>query len=340
MAEKKILLITGGAGYIGSHAVVAFEQAGYRTVIIDNLVNSSRDTLNGIEKILGYCPDFYECDIQDWEWLEKIFQKYDFDGVIHFAGLKAVGESCDHVGRYHENNVGGSLVLFGMMQKYGVQKIVFSSSATVYRSDNISPLTEDMPTGTTNPYGTTKLVIEKLLEDYSRHTGWSVTILRYFNPIGAHPSGWIWESPQGVPNNLLPYVLDVALGKRDMLYIFGDDYDTPDGTGVRDYIDVNDLVEAHICAYTSLWSGYRVYNVWTGKGYSVLEIVHLVEEISWKKIRTQIVWRRQGDLAQVYAGIHWITTQLNWLAKRSIFDSLSTSWQYSSKLRSTTNNDI
>ncbi len=328
MAEKKILLITGGTGYIGSHAVVAFEQAGYRTVIIDNLVNSSRDSLIGIEKILGYCPDFYECDIQDWEWLEKIFQKYDFDGVIHFAGLKAVGESCDHVGRYHENNVGGSLVLFGMMQKYGVQKIVFSSSATVYRSDNISPLTEDMPTGTTNPYGTTKLVIEKLLEDYSRHAGWSVTVLRYFNPIGAHPSGWIWEAPQGVPNNLLPYVLDVALGKRDTLYIFGNDYDTLDGTGVRDYIDVNDLVEAHIMAYEKLTSWFFLYNVGTGEGHSVLEMIDLMEEISWKKIDYEVVERRSGDLATVYAGTNLIIDLLHWIPKRNAQDSILTSLNF------------
>jgi UDP-glucose 4-epimerase len=215
-------------------------------------MNSSRDSLSGIEKILSYCPDFYECDIGDRKGLEHIFAKYTFDGVIHFAGLKAVDESCSEIGRYHTNNVGGSMVLFSVMEQYGVKKIIFSSSATVYRADNPLPYTEDMVLGTTNPYGTTKLVIEKLLEDYARNGGWSITTLRYFNPIGAHPSGYIGEMPQGKPNNLLPYILDVARGKREKVFVFGDDYDTADGTGVRDYIDVNDLIDAHILAYEKL----------------------------------------------------------------------------------------
>ncbi len=331
MSEKKNILITGGTGYIGSHAVVAFEEAGYRTVIIDNLVNSSRDTLIGIEKILGYCPDFYEWDIRNQEWLEPIFQKYHFDGVIHFAGLKAVGESCDHVGRYHENNIGGSLVLCGMMQKYKVQKIVFSSSATVYRSDNISPLTEDMPTGTTNPYGTTKLVIEKLLEDYSLHAGWSVTTLRYFNPIGAHSSGWIWETPQGVPNNLLPYILDVALGKREKVFVFGNDYDTPDGTGVRDYIDVNDLVEAHISSYKSIKKGNHIYNIWTGHWKSVLDVIKVVQNTSGKKIDLEMISRRWGDLGSVYANVSKIYTDLWWFSKRGFATSIESAWNFISR---------
>ena len=207
---QKNILITGGAGYIGSHTVVAFEQAGYKTVIIDNFANSDHSNLNGITKILGYSPDFYECDITDSQNLDKIFAKYSFDGVLHFAGLKSVSESCTKVGEYQEKNIFGSIVLLQIMEKYDVRKIIFSSSATVYAQENISPLTEEMPTNTTNPYGTSKLIIEKLVEDYVKHKDFQATILRYFNPIGAHESGFIGEKPNSVPNNLLPYVLDVA----------------------------------------------------------------------------------------------------------------------------------
>lgn len=249
---QKIILITGGAGYIGSHAVVAFERAGYKTVIVDNFSNSDKTNLDGIDKILGYSPDFFECDISDEKIISKIFEKYNFDGVVHFAGLKAVGESCKKPLLYHENNVAGSLVLFRVMAKYGVKKIIFSSSATVYRADNLPPFTEEMALGTTNPYGTTKLHLEKILEELATFDGWSVTNLRYFNPIGAHESGFIGEKPNGIPNNLLPYVLDVALEKREKVLVFGGDYATIDGTGVRDYIDVNDLVDAHLLAYENL----------------------------------------------------------------------------------------
>lgn len=249
---QKTILITGGAGYIGSHAVVAFEQVGYKTVIIDNFVNSDETNLDGIKKILGYSPDFFECNISDETTLDGIFQAYNFDAVVHFAGLKAVGESCEKPLLYHENNVAGSLVLFRVMAKYGVKKIIFSSSATVYRADNLPPFTEEMSLGTTNPYGTTKWHLEKILEELATFDGWSVTNLRYFNPIGAHESGFIGEKPNGIPNNLLPYVLDVALEKREKVLVFGGDYATIDGTGVRDYIDVNDLVDAHLLAYENL----------------------------------------------------------------------------------------
>jgi UDP-glucose 4-epimerase len=327
----KVLLITGWTGYIWSHAVVAFEQAGYKTVIIDNLSNSSREVLSGIEKILGYCPDFFECDIRDSSWLEDIFRKYPFEGVIHFAGLKSVGESCKDIHQYQDNNVVGSIVLFWLMGRYGVRNIVFSSSATVYHRENISPLTEDMMTGTTNPYGTSKLIIEKLLEDYAFHADWSVVNLRYFNPIGAHPSGYIWEIPNGVPNNLLPYVLDVARWKREMVNVYWDDYDTPDGTWVRDYIDINDLIDAHLIAYEHIWKWAQVYNVWTGKGISVYELISMVESISKRDVPTRITEKRLWDLALVYADTSKIKNKLWWAAKREFTESIESAWNFISR---------
>jgi len=300
---QKIILITGGTGYIGSHAVVAFEQAGYQTVTIDNLSNSSLDAFDGVEKILGYRPIFHRGDIRDGDFLQGIFTEYAFDGVIHFAGLKSVGESCQNPIFYHLNNIGGSIELFRVMEEYGVRNIVFSSSATVYHSENQSPLTEDMRLGTTNPYGTTKLIIEKILEDLARDARWSVIALRYFNPIGAHSSGYIGELPNGIPNNLLPYIMDVAIGKREKVWVYGDDYDTRDGTGIRDYIDVCDLVEAHISAYQHLTSGYMPINIGTGKGMSVLEMIQMVQEATGQTISYEIAPRRSGDIAQCYADI-------------------------------------
>ena len=326
--SQKTLLITGGTGYIGSHAVVAFEQAWYKTIIVDNLVNSSTDTLSWIEKILGYCPDFYEIDIRDKKWLEEIFAKYEIDGVIHFAGLKAVGESCQNIHEYQDNNIWGSITLFGVMRQFGVKKIVFSSSATVYCSDNIPPFTEDMPTGTTNPYGTSKLIIEKLLDDYSMHAKWSVVNLRYFNPIGAHPSGYIGETPNGIPNNLLPYILGVATWKQERVFIFWDDYNTLDGTGVRDYIDVNDLVNAHILIYKNIISWCEIYNVGTGKWVSVLEMIAWVEKVSWKKIPYDIVSRRTWDLAIVFADSSKLMKRYSWKARRSLLESLTSAWNF------------
>ena len=331
MTDKKILLITGWLGYIGSHGVVAFEQAGYRVVILDSLINSSLRVLDGIEKILGYIPDFYECDIRDRVNLEKIFERYDFDGVIHFAGLKAVGESCTHIWEYHENNIVWSMMLFSVMEQFHVKKIIFSSSATVYRSDNTLPLREDAILGTTNPYGTTKLVIEQLLNDYSSHAQWAATILRYFNPIGAHPSGYIGEAPRGTPNNLLPYILDVALGKKNTIFIHWNDYDTVDGTWVRDYIDINDLVDAHIQAYQHMKTSYSVYNVGTGRWVSVREMIRWVEEISGKIIPYEFLERRLGDRAIVYASVDLIARELSWQSRRSLSESLLSAWIYTQK---------
>lgn len=325
---QKTILLTWATGYIGSHAVVAFEKAGYKTVIIDNLINSSVDSLQGISKILGYIPDFYEGDIRDRGFLISLFEKYTFDAVIHFAWLKAVGESCDHPNRYHDNNIGWSISLFWVMQEFGVKKIIFSSSATVYRADNISPITESMPLGTTNPYGTTKLVIEYLLEDMVKQKDWSVMALRYFNPIGAHPSGYIGEVPQGIPNNLLPYLFDVADAKRHMVNIYGNDYDTIDGTGVRDYIDVCDLIEAHILAYEKLDSGYEAINIWTGKGTSVFQMIGYVERASEKTIPYTVCPRRSGDIATVYCDPTLALRRLGWSAKTNIMQSVENGWMF------------
>lgn len=329
--STKTLLLTGATGYIGSHSVVAFEQAWYKAVIIDNLVNSSRDSLRGIENILGYSPDFYEWDIGDREFLRKVFSKYDFDWVVHFAGLKAVGESCENPLYYHKNNVSGSIELFEVMEKFSVRKIIFSSSATVYREDNIPPFTENMPLGTTNPYGTTKLVIEYLLWDLAMQKNWSVTSLRYFNPIGAHESGEIGETPNGIPNNLLPYILDVAIGKRKKVMVFGDKYDTIDGTGVRDYIDVWDLVMAHIAAYESLTPGYEAINIGTGKGTSVLEMIAFVEKAAGKNIPYEIVSPRPWDLGSVFCDPFYAKKKLHWEANITIEESVTRSWKFIQK---------
>ncbi len=325
---QKTLLITGGTGYIGSHAIVAFEQAGYRTVIIDNLSNSSTDTLLGIEQILGYTPDFFEGDIRDREFLISIFERYQFDAVVHFAGLKAVGESCDEPLLYHENNVGGSMTLFAVMEDYGVRKIIFSSSATVYDPIHAPEYREGQSLAATNPYGTTKLVIEYLLRDLATQKDWSVMALRYFNPIGAHPSGHIGEVPRGIPNNLLPYILDVAVGKRKQVHVYGDDYETPDGTGVRDYIDVCDLVDAHLLAYEKIEMGYEAINIGTGKGTSVLEMIRYVEEASGKHIPYGICPRRAGDIGMFYCDPTLAHTRLAWSAHTPISESVANGWRF------------
>lgn len=328
---KKTILITGGAGYIGAHAVVAFEKAGYRTVIVDNFANSDATNLRGIEKILWYAPDFYECDITDKMTLDGIFQLYHFDGVLHFAGLKAVGESCEYVEKYQEKNIFGSIVLFGTMEKYGVKKLIFSSSATVYDVKNQPPFTEEMTTNATNPYGNSKLVIEKLIADYTHHKNWSAISLRYFNPIGAHESGEIGEKPNGVPNNLLPFIFDVALGKREKVMIFGDDYTTHDGTGIRDYIDVNDVISAHLLAYEHLSAGMKMYNIGTGVGTSVLEMIHLVEKITKKPIPYTIEPRRAGDVAVILADAKKIQAEIAWKPQKSLSDAILTGWEFVKK---------
>ena len=315
------ILITGGTGFIGSHTVVELLNAGRDVVIIDNLSNSKKCVLDRIETITGKRPKFYEADLCDLAASEQVFKENKFDSVIHFAGLKAVGESVAKPLEYYRNNLDSTFNLCLLMRKYGVKKIVFSSSATVYGLPKSVPITEDFPLSTTNPYGETKLIIERILGDLCHaDPELTVAILRYFNPIGAHKSGLIGEDPQGIPNNLLPYVSKVAAGKLECLTVHGDDYDTPDGTGVRDYIHVVDLALAHLKAldWTQTHKGIDYFNVGTGNGYSVLEIVKAYEDASGKKVNYKIGPRRPGDIAECYANPEKAYRELNWKAERGI----------------------
>ena len=315
------ILITGGTGFIGSHTVVELLNAGRDVVIIDNLSNSKKCVLDRIETITGKRPKFYEADLCDLAASEQVFKENKFDSVIHFAGLKAVGESVAKPLEYYRNNLDSTFNLCLLMRKYGVKKIVFSSSATVYGLPKSVPITEDFPLSTTNPYGETKLMIERILGDLCHaDPELTVAILRYFNPIGAHKSGLIGEDPQGIPNNLLPYVSKVAAGKLECLTVHGDDYDTPDGTGVRDYIHVVDLALAHLKAldWTDTHKGIDYFNVGTGNGYSVLEIVKAYEDASGKKVNYKIGPRRPGDIAECYANPEKAYRELNWKAERGI----------------------
>ena len=326
------ILVTGGAGFIGSHTCVELLDAGYEIVVLDNFYNSNPESLNRIKKITGRDYKFYEADIRDREALDKIFAENEIEAVIHFAGLKAVGESCRKPLEYYENNIGGTITLCEAMRDAGCKKIVFSSSATVYGSENQSPLTENMKIGgTTNPYGTTKYMIELILNDiYASDNDWSITILRYFNPIGAHESGMIGENPNGIPNNLMPYVTQVAIGKLPQLSVFGDDYDTPDGTGVRDYIHVVDLALGHIKAVEKVLSasGINVYNLGTGTGYSVLDIVKAFEKASGRKVNYKIAPRRDGDLAICYSDPSKALSELGWKAERNLDRMCEDSWRW------------
>lgn len=326
------ILVTGGAGFIGSHTCVELLNAGYEIVVMDNFYNSKPESLNRIKKITGKDFPFYEADIRDRAALDKIFKENKIDAVIHFAGLKAVGESVQKPLEYYENNISGTVTLCEAMRDNGCKKIVFSSSATVYGSLNKSPLTEDMQIGgTTNPYGTTKYMIELILQDlYKSDNEWSVVVLRYFNPIGAHESGLIGENPNGIPNNLLPYVSQVAVGKLEQVSVFGDDYDTPDGTGVRDYIHVVDLALGHIKAVEKVLDTkeLNVYNLGTGKGYSVLEIINAFEKASGKKINYKIVDRRPGDLATCYSDPSKAYKELGWKAERDLAKMCEDSWRW------------
>ena len=315
------ILITGGTGFIGSHTVVELLNAGKDVVIVDNLSNSKKCVLDRIETITGKRPKFYEADLCDLAASEQVFKENKFDSVIHFAGLKAVGESVAKPLEYYRNNLDSTFNLCLLMRKYGVKKIVFSSSATVYGLPKSVPITEDFPLSTTNPYGETKLMIERILGDLCHaDPELTVAILRYFNPIGAHKSGLIGEDPQGIPNNLLPYVSKVAAGKLECLTVHGDDYDTPDGTGVRDYIHVVDLALAHLKAldWTQTHKGIDYFNVGTGNGYSVLEIVKAYEDASGKKVNYKIGPRRPGDIAECYANPEKAYRELNWKAERGI----------------------
>jgi UDP-glucose 4-epimerase len=335
---KQTILITGWAGYIWSHAVVAFEKAWYTTVIVDNFINSSYTSLQGIEKILWYKPHFVECDIRNKKKLQEIFQTYNFDWVLHFAWLKAVWESCQKPLEYFDNNISGSLVLFEVMEEFQVKNILFSSSATVYKSkENISWLIETDITGeTTNPYGTSKFLLENILNDLSQFAWFSVINLRYFNPIWAHQSGYIWENPNGLPNNLVPYIMKVAIWELDFVSVFGNDYKTIDGTWVRDYIDVIDLIEGHIKAYEYMnikntsskeWF-FQVFNLWTGKWVSVLEMIRTIEQITQQKINYQITKRRSWDLAEVYCNPKKAWEQLHWKTHISLCESITNMWKF------------
>ncbi|MBP3938879.1 MAG: UDP-glucose 4-epimerase GalE [Clostridia bacterium] len=326
------ILVTGGAGYIGSHTCVELLGAGHEIVIVDNFYNSCPESLNRIKELTGKDFKFYECDIRDREGLDKVFAENKIDAVIHFAGLKAVGESCAKPLEYYENNIGGTITLCEAMRDAGCKKIVFSSSATVYGENNPSPLKETMQIGgTTNPYGTTKYMIELILRDlWASDNDWSIAILRYFNPIGAHKSGRIGENPNGIPNNLMPYITQVAVGKLACLSVFGDDYDTPDGTGVRDYIHVVDLALGHLKAVDKVLSGTGVdaYNLGTGIGYSVLDIVHAFEKACGKPLNYKIVDRRPGDLATCYSDPSKAFEVLGWKAERGLDEMCEDSWRW------------
>lgn len=329
------ILVTGGAGFIGSHTCVELLTAGHEVVIVDNYYNASPKSLDRIRELSGKTFNFYECDIRDKAGMDKVFKENKIEAVIHFAGLKAVGESCRKPLEYYDNNIGGTLALCEVMRENGCKKIVFSSSATVYGMNNISPLKEDMPTGgTTNPYGTTKYMIEIILEDLCKaDSAWDVTLLRYFNPIGAHKSGRIGENPNGIPNNLMPYITQVAIGKLPCLSVYGNDYPTPDGTGVRDYIHVVDLALGHVKAVQQILEknqGVKIYNLGTGKGYSVLEIVHAFEQATGKKIDYKITARRDGDIATCYSDPSKAKAELGWEATRGIEEMCADSWRWQS----------
>lgn len=326
------ILVTGGAGYIGSHTVVELLNAGEEVVIVDNFVNSKPEMLDKIKELTNKEFKFYEVDIRDQEKLEKVFEENtDIDSVIHFAGLKAVGESVHKPIEYYHNNITGTLVLLDVMRHHNCKKIVFSSSATVYGNPKTVPIKEDFPLSTTNPYGTTKLMIEQILKDvYISDEEWSVILLRYFNPIGAHKSGLIGESPNGIPNNLMPYINQVALGKLDHLNVFGNDYPTVDGTGVRDYIHVVDLALGHLKAIEKARriKGVEAYNLGTGKGYSVLEIVKAFEDATGQKVKYEITDRRPGDIATCYADPTKAREELGWVATRDIQEMCEDSWRF------------
>ena len=328
------ILVAGGAGYIGSHTCVVLLNAGYEVVIADNLCNSKLESVRRVEELTGKKIKFYQVDVTDEEALETIFKEQKIDGVIHFAGLKAVGESVEQPLRYYYNNVVSTMILCKVMQKYNVTKFVFSSSATVY-GDNEIPFVETMNLlPTTNPYGETKAMSERILKDVANiRPEWSVALLRYFNPIGAHPSGRIGEDPQGIPNNLMPYIAQVASGKRDYLRVWGNDYPTVDGTGVRDYIHVMDLAEGHVKALEKLneEKGSLVYNLGTGHGVSVLQLVHAFEKANDLKIPYEICERRAGDIAEFYADAKKAEAELGWKATRDIDDMCRDTWNWQSK---------
>ena len=329
------ILVTGGAGYIGSHAVVELVQAGHQVVVLDNFINSSPLVLPKLEQITGQSITCIDGDIRDRNLLDRIFKEYPIDAVMHFAGLKAVGESVQKPLEYYDNNVSGSLVLFEAMQEAGVTQLVFSSSATVYGDPQEIPISESCPLGVpTNPYGMSKSMVERILQDLSAaNPQWSIALLRYFNPVGAHPSGLIGENPNGIPNNLLPYVTQVAIGKLKSLSVFGSDYPTEDGTGVRDYIHVVDLVKGHLAALNYLRKnvGCHIWNLGTGQGYSVLQIIKAFEEATGLTIPYELVERRAGDIAECWSNPQKAFDDLGWKTEYSLEEMMQHSWNWQSK---------
>ena len=332
------ILVTGGAGFIGSHTVVELQNAGYDVVVLDNLSNSSEKSLERVEKITGKPVKFYKKDILDREGLNEVFEKEDIDSCIHFAGLKAVGESVVKPWEYYENNIAGTLTLVDVMRKHGVKNIIFSSSATVYGDPAIIPITEECPKGQcTNPYGWTKSMLEQILTDIQKaDPEWNVVLLRYFNPIGAHKSGLLGESPNDIPNNLMPYIVKVAAGELPLLHVFGNDYDTPDGTGVRDYIHVVDLAKGHVNAVDKLLRehiGIDAYNLGTGNGYSVLEVVHTFARVNALEVPYQIDARRPGDIATCYASTEKAQRELGWKAEKGLEEMCADAWHFACKAK-------
>jgi len=326
------ILVTGGAGYIGSHTCVELLNSGHEVIVLDNLCNSSEESLNRVQQISGKSLTFVQGDIRDAQVLDRVFQQHKIDAVIHFAGLKAVGESQQIPLAYFDNNISGSIQLVQAMERAGVFNLVFSSSATVYDEANVSPLNESMPTGMpTNNYGYTKLIVEQLLQKLSiADERWSIALLRYFNPVGAHKSGCIGEDPQGIPNNLMPFVTQVAVGRREKLAIFGNDYDTVDGTGVRDYIHVVDLANAHLCALNNrlMAKGCRAWNIGTGQGSSVLEVVKTFERVNHVPVAYSIEPRREGDVAISFADNSRAVEELGWKPHYTLEDMLADSWNW------------
>ncbi len=328
-----MVLVTGGAGYIGSHTIILLIKAGYEVVIFDNFSNSSRESINRVEKLVNQKIELVEGDIRNGDDLQKVFDSYKIDSVIHFAGLKAVGESVEKPLKYYDNNVNGTRVLCEVMAENGCKSIVFSSSATVYGDPHTVPILENFPLSATNPYGRSKLFVEEILRDvYVSDSEWKIVLLRYFNPVGAHESGTIGEDPNGIPNNLMPFIAQTAVGKREQLSVFGDDYDTPDGTGVRDYIHVVDLADAHVKALDNIANFDEVMsiNIGTGNGYSVLDMVKAFEEASNKKVPYVITERRAGDIASCYANPSYAKEVLGWEATHSIKEMCEDTWRWQS----------
>ncbi len=331
---KANVLVTGGAGYIGSHTVVELLNSGYGAVVVDNLSNSCEESVKRVEQITGQSVKFYNADVRDKAALARIFEENRIDWVIHFAGLKAVGESCAKPVEYYDNNLYGTLALLEVMRSYGCKKIVFSSSATVYGDPEVLPLTEECKTGgTTNPYGTSKYFQEIMLQDvYKADKEWTVVLLRYFNPVGAHESGLIGEDPKGIPNNLTPYIAKVAIGELEEIGVFGNDYPTHDGTGVRDYIHVVDLARGHVAAIDKIASsGVYIYNLGTGIGYSVLDVIHAFEKACGHPLKYSIKPRRAGDIAMCYADASKAKRELGWEAKLGIDEMCASLWNWQSK---------